>query len=186
MINKNISFQGHTYLELNPHKFSNVISDINRCSRNLGIDNKCNLSNGKLFAATPDILNYAVIVRNHKNGFLKYVPLKENLSSVIDEIALKVDKLRESSKDKLTAWIIGGDRIDGKLGEKSVNTLNKIADVLCDKPDIDASILAGTKNRENIVIHTLNNVLEMTLEKPKKSSLEDMFDIVEINNTEII
>ena len=87
----------------------------------------------------------------------------------------------------MTAWIIGGNPIQSQRGTLMVETLNKIANILCDKPNIDTSILAGSKNiQENLVILPHRNDFELILEKEKGTKLEDIFDIVELNNTDII
>ena len=107
---------------------------------------------------------------------------------IIDEIALKVEELKKLAKGKLTAWIIGGENIKSANGENTINTVNKIAGIICDRPDIDASILAGSKSgEEKIVLHTLSGQLEIILDKSlnKQHNLEDYFDIVELNNTDL-
>ena len=78
-----------------------------------------------------------------------------------------------------------------------VEAVNKIADLICDRPDIDTSILAGSKSGEDkIVLHTAKDRLDITLDKilnfnPKnqknvEEDLEKYFDIVELNNTELL
>ena len=68
---------------------------------------------------------------------------------------------------------------------KTISAVNKFAEVLCDKPDIDTSILAGMeKAREDIVIHTRKGITELTFAKKPDADLENHFNIVELNNIE--
>ena len=194
----NISFQGHTYLNFKQNTYDDIISKSTKKFRNLSYSNKSKLTNGKLYTTKADAENIAVIVRNEKEGYIKYVPVNGKIQQVIDDIAQKIDELKAMSKNNLTAWIIGGETYTKPNGENTIKTVNEIADIVCDRPDIDASILAGSKKGEDrIVIHTLNNQLNLTLDKPiernntqnkneLKQELEKYFDIVELNNTDII
>lgn len=192
----NISFQGHSSLILNPKAYDKARITTSNAYRHLTSANNCKLTNGKVFTSKADAQNLAVIIRNEKDGIIKHVPVNGRIQKVVDEIAQKVDELKEMSKGKLTAWIIGGENIGSPNGGKTIEAVNKIADVICDRPDIDTSILAGSRSGEDrIVLHTLNNQLEITLDKfvklnpetkkPVISDLEKYFDIVELNNTEL-
>ena len=182
-----ISFQVQTKLIRDPLKYSKAIGTTIRKSRNLKPENEYNLINGQTFTTSVDDRNLIVLVRSEKDGFLKFIPTSGEVGNLINDIVNKVTELTVKSKDKLTAWIIGGAEIKSKKGTDTIMTVNKLADVLCDRPDIDTSILAGNKNSgENIVIHTLTDGLEVVLEKTKNSKLEDTFDIIELNNTKVI
>ena len=75
---------------------------------------------------------------------LNHIPLNGKIQQTIDEIAGKVEELKSAAKGKLTAWIIGGESVKNPNGEKTVEAVNKVADIICDRPDIDTSILAGS------------------------------------------
>lgn len=193
----NINFQGRSNLILNPDAYDKARVATSNAYRHLSHANNCKLTNGKVFTSKADAQNLAVIVRNEKDGIIKHVPVNGRIQKVIDEIAQKVDELKAMSKGKLTAWIIGGENIESGNGGKTIEAVNKIADVICDRPDIDASILAGSKTGEDkIILHTLNDKLEITLDKfvklnpetkkPAITDLEELFDIVELNNTDIL
>lgn len=192
----NISFQGRSTLVLNPKAYDKARELTSGAYRHLRMDNNCRLINGKIYTSKADAQNLAVIVRNEKDGILKFVPTKGEIQQVLDEISKKVDTLKAASKGKLTAWIIGGEAIKSPNGGKTVDTVNKIADIICDRPDIDTSILAGSlKGEEKIVLHTRTNLLEIILDKfvngktPKskldEKDLSKYFDIVELNNTDV-
>ncbi len=183
----NISFQGHTTLICNPKKFDEIAFTLTRQSKNLKPGNKCTLQNFQTYLAKANDQNLVVILKNEEKGILKYIPTNEDITKFIEEIATAIDKFKEKSKKTLTAWIIGGSQIHNSNGENSINTVNKLANVLCDRSDIDTSILACCKApQENIIIHNNGKGLELTLEKPKQTNLEDSFDIVELNNTDVI
>ncbi len=183
----NVSFQGRTNLILNPKKYNEITPGIFKKSQELGHNNKCTLQNGQVYTAKPDAGNLVVIVRNKDKGFLKYVPVELELDEITEEIARRVTKLAETAKSKLTAWIIGGGAIKSRTGGSTIEAVNKLAEVLCDRPDIDTSIIACAKKpEENIILHPLKDRFELTLEKNKSTNIEDAFDIVELNNTNII
>lgn len=192
----NISFQGRSTLVLNPKAYDKARELTSGAYRHLRMGNNCRLINGKIFTSKADAQNLAVIVRNEKDGILKFVPTKGEIQQVLDDISKKVDTLKAASKGKLTAWIIGGEAIKSPNGGKTVDAVNKIADIICDRPDIDTSILAGSlKGEEKIVLHTRTNLLEIILDKfvngemPKskldEKDLSKYFDIVELNNTDV-
>lgn len=193
----NISFQGHTCLILNPKAYDKAKTTTYKTYRHLYNNNKCKLTNGKVYTSVADAQNLAVIVRNDKDGIMKHVPINGKIEQILDEIAQKIDELKAMSKGKLTAWIIGGENIGSPNGDKTIKAVNKIAGLICDRPDIDTSILAGSKSGEDkIILHTAKDRLDITLDKilnytPKtkqsaEESLEKYFDIVELNNTELL
>ena len=193
----NISFQGRTCLFFNPNAYDKARVTTSNAYRHLYNTNKSRLTNGKVFTSVADAQNLAVIVRNDKDGIMKHVPINGKIEQVIEEIAQKIDELKEMSKGKLTAWIIGGEKIESPNGNKTIEAVNKIADLICDRPDIDTSILAGSKSGEDkIVLHTAKDRLDITLDKilnynpktkqPVQEDLEKYFDIVELNNTELL
>lgn len=186
-MNNNISFQGRSSLYFDTKMFDQLSNSIKGNIKKLGCNNKSTLPNGKYFITSTDSANLAVIVRNQNDGFINFLPLKGSLEKKFNEFLLQVDRLKDSAKGNLTAWIVGGDKIKGENGTRTINVLNKVADVLCDRPDIDTSILVGIKGKqENIVLHTIKDFVEMTLDRPKGTILEDVFDVVEINNTKFV
>ena len=193
----NISFQGHSTLILSPKKYDAASEAATRIGRHLSEKSKCRLSNGKIFTSEADASKLAVLVRNEKDGILKHISINDtNIEDTLNNIAKSIDTLKQKAKGKLTAWIIGGDAIDGINGDRTVKTLNKAADVLCDRPDIDTSILVGSKSGDDrIFLHTFNGELEVGLDKnpkplhnmkaPIEEKMEKYFDIVELNNTDV-
>ena len=186
----NVSFQGHTNLVYNPKIYNEAFQRTVRKSRDLKPFNQYCLRPNYEYTSSSVDNNMIVIVRNEKKGFLKFVPITGDNEGVIKEIADRVDnfvKLAKEGCENMTAWIIGGEPVNSKNGTSMIKTLNKIADVLCDRPNIDTSILAGGKKaQENLVIYPRSHNIELVLEKEKGTNLEDVFDIVELNNTDII
>lgn len=181
----NISFQGRSTLIFDNKAYDIARDATRKAHRHLGFSNTCNLTAGKVFTAETNDTHIAVLVRNEKDGFLKFFPLNQKIDEMLSDMAEKIENLKKQSNKQLTAWIMGGASFDKANAEKTVKTINRIADMICDRPDIDTSILAGSKNAENkIVIHPFKDTLELTLDKPKTQQyIDDSFDIVEINNT---
>lgn len=186
MIN-NISFQGRSIIEFNPEKYKQLASkNYTKCTRTLKSTSKNSLTNWLSYSANLDASNLIVMVRDQNKGFVKFVPTQNPNTKIIEEIAIQTEELLKKAKTKLTAWIIGGDNIKGANGTKTLETLDNIANEICDRPDIDTSILVGIqKAQENIVVHPLEDLLKISIERPKNTNLEDVFDIVELNNTTI-
>ena len=192
----NVSFQGHSTLVISQKSYNKAEELATRAGRRIISSSKCRLSNGKVFTVNPDAGNIAVLVRNDNDGFLKKVPVNKNPESIIGEIANAVEALKAKAKGKLTAWIIGGDNVNGINGDKTIKTLGSIADELCDRPDIDTSILVGSKSGDDkVFLHTFTNELEVGLNKdtkaiknsrlPDEEKMENYFDIVELNNADL-
>ncbi len=189
----NISFQGRTELCLSPTAFRKVERTVRNTSKIINQDSNCRLFNSTTCALTtvPDYLT--VIMKNEKDGFLKFVPLQDDIENILLDISKCVSQLKKSAKkDNLTAWILGGTRIEGQQGNKIVNTLNQVADIICDRPDIETSILVGSNTgEETYVIRSGVNQLKLALEKKMNPNnkvlqeLENSFDVVELNNTEL-
>lgn len=183
---QNINFTGHSNLILNSKNFETLVQKAQNSHRSLKINNKCSLNNGNIFTTISNSDNLVLIVKSDKKGFVKHVPTFGKVEKLMKEIFEKIEDLKSESKNKLTAWIIGGDSIDKPKGTGTIKQVNQLAEIICDRPDIDTSIIAGSKNgAERIAIHPLIDNLNITVESPNKP-LEELFDIVELNNTDII
>ena len=189
-------FQGHSTLILSPKLYEEASDVSKQAYRKLTTSNKCNLINGKVYTSLADAKEIAVIVRNEKNGILKHIPTMSNCEEAIKNVLDTIDTLKKTAKGKLTAWIIGGDSVNGAGGNDTVKTLDKVAGAICDRTDIDTSILVGSKSGEDkFFLHTLNGELEVGLDKnprairqsklPIEEKLENYFDIIELNNTDV-
>ena len=122
---------------------------------------------------------------------MKKFPVLTKIEKIADDICRQIDELQKNAKEKLTAWIIGGSNYRQDNG-KTIKAVNELGEVLCDRPDIDTSILAGPRFKTADGIGIQGNVGETTivLTKGKNTDikspedLEDFFDIVELNNVE--
>lgn len=183
----NISFQGKTNLKFNTSIYNKVLSQKTGIAlTNLNITNssKCKIHNARIITYDPnENAATGVLLLNEKKGMFFH-----NAEGKINEIIEYVTELQQTARNKLTAWIIGGYR-----SEKTTNDINKLAEVLCDRGDIDTSIIAGQNSiAPNITLHHTVERLEVNLgiPAPKKGEnvenyLENYFDVVELNNTSI-
>ncbi len=189
----NISFQGRTEFIINPG-ISRIIDKASQSS----IAKLDKYSNSRIFlrraaAIKTDPEHLTVIMKNEKNGFVKYVPLKDDIEEILYDIHTKIETLKKSAqKDNLTAWILGGTKVREEKGNRIIKVLNEIADILCDKKDIDTSILVGSNTgEETYLIRSGVKQLKLSLDKKLKpkanleENLEDIFDIVELNKTNL-
>lgn len=192
----NISFQGHSTLILSPKLYEEASDVSKQAYRKLSSNTKCRLTNGKVFTLEADASKLAVVLRNEKDGCIKYVPTKGKVDRIISDIAGTIEDLKHKAQGKLTAWVIGGDAIESQNGNQTIKTLDKIAGVVCDRPDVDTSILVGSKMGEDrIFLHTTLGKLELGLDKNPKQikhlnssaeeKMENYFDIVELNNSDM-
>lgn len=196
-----INFQGKTTLVMDPKKLKESESLLRRkygyfrnssdrlCENQFSDSHNRIITSGNLYCIKPDNKNISVILHNHDNvkGIMKYIPINKDYSEQLLDLLNNTEKMLKTSKEKLTAWIIGGDSVNNVFGNKTIKALNDIADILCDNPNIDTSILVGTKNSsEKVLVHANKSKFDITLEAKKNTNLEDLFDIVELNNTEII
>ncbi len=189
----NISFQGRTEFIINPG-ISRIIDKASQSS----IAKLDKYSNSRIFlrratAVKTDPEHLTVIMKNEKNGFLKFVPLKSNIEESLFDIQTKIETLKKTAKkENLTAWILGGTKVREEKGNRIIKVLNEIADILCDKKDIDTSILVGSNTgEETYLIRSGVKQLKLSLDKKLKpkanleENLEDIFDIVELNKTNL-
>lgn len=189
-----INFCGKTQLILNENLLSDIIPRTNARNTNIRLaSSNPNLVQCKLFTTTIDENSYTIFVRNDKEGFLHRIPLLGKAEKALEDLAIKVDKLLNQSKENFTAWIIGGSSFENPT-LKSADRLNEIAEVLCDNPKIDTSILSGIKNaKEHIAIKCRKNITELMfptkkgLSKPNNPEefFNKNFEYLELNNVEI-
>ncbi|MBP3491451.1 hypothetical protein J6K35_06245 [bacterium] len=183
-----ISFQGRTNLKLDTKAYKSMRQLTHNNYTHISAKNQRNLGAGRIYSADINDKNIAVLIRNQRDGVLKYIPLNSKAEELILELETQVEKLKDKAQENLTAWIMGGTTFEHPKGDRTIKLINKIADIICDKPGIDTSILAAPKNAEsNIIIHPNLTKFELIFDTPsKKDNLEKYFDIVELNNTEII
>lgn len=188
---QNISFQGRTNLILSENLYNSFLqkSEASRRTRSLSKPlDECKLLPHKPFAVH-DCNDLIVIIRNERDGFMKKFPVTTKIEKIAEDICRKIDELQASSKEKLTAWIFGGTSYKKDNG-KTIEAVNEIGELLCDRPDIDTSILAGPRfNTANpIGINGKIGETEIIIPKGKNikieqtDELENFFDIVELNN----
>lgn len=176
----NISFQGKTNLIFSKEQYQVAKKIAENAHRNKTIQARYTLKNVKSVSgdAFNDKIN--ILLRNEEDGiFIRFTPY--NVKTILDNLDKKVNLLKSKTQEKLTAWIIGGSTDD-----TTINALNKCADVLCDRPDIDTSILIGLKNpEENFVMRTFKDKTSIVFNRPEKTDVNDCFDIIELNNVDI-
>lgn len=182
----NISFQGRTDLIFNKSIYDKIVTRQTTgavSNLNVAAGDISRLHKTRFIALNPnDMDKTGVMLFNEKGGVFF-----RNAQNKLAEIEDCIETLKTKAKNKLTAWIIGGYR--GANTERSVGAL---AEILCDRPDIDTSILAGQKCvTPNLTLHQLSNKLEINIDMlPKKQNeieqaLYDYYDIVELNNIHI-
>ena len=183
---QNISFQGRSNLVFSNTRFTDLAEFPSAQRR------KCSKSTNQFltkrtYGVDMDTLPVVVFVRNDSEGIIqRYTPGIKSDELLMD-LTEKVNKLKEFAQEKMTAWIIGGKAQD----DRTTRVVNEIADVICDRPDIDASILTGEKfnTTDRIFIRGNSQGTEIIFPEIKglKSSndIEEMFDIVELNNTQV-
>ena len=190
MIDK-VNFQGKTALCISPTAYRKIerLTQSGHTDLHNGCNTKIHRTHVYSLHTNPEFLT--VFVKNKEDSFLKYVPIGIDIEELLNLISFNVEKLKKTAEQyPLTAWIVGGTKLDGKQGNQVVDTLNKIAERICDRSDIDTSILVGSKTGEDIfVMRAGKNQLKMELDKvinPKNNlqdELENIYDIVELNNT---
>ena len=188
-----ISFQGLTNFSVSPTAFRKVENITRFKYTNLQKGTNCRLSRGKVCSIETDPQNLTLIIRNDKDGFYKYIPFIGNNEHIMADILKGIEELKKTaSNEPLTAWIVGGTKLDGRQGQRVTATLEKVADVVCDRPDIDTSILVGSHTGEEVfTLNSYANHLKMALDKridpnnDVQAELEKIFDIVDLNKTNL-
>lgn len=175
----NISFQGKTNVIFNDSLYEQVINRQTRggvTNLNLSVSKNYKIHNARRTTYNPnEVAEPGVLLLNEKGGMFFH-----DAESKIYEIFDLIEHLKNTAKNKLTAWIIGG-----YSNEQTIRKVNALAEVLCDRTDIDTSIIAGQKSiAPNLTIYPTTEKLDITIGLPKKDDLENYFDIVELNNTQ--
>ena len=187
-----ISFQGLTHFAIDANKYKKLrVAAESSCHR-IRKDSKAKVHKNQYWNLETSPKNITVLGKNNFEGFQIHIPIKNNIEKYLLELTKKVEKLKSSAKgESLTMWLIGGTKIRSAGGDTTVKTLNKIADITCDKPDIDASILVGSHTgEEKFIVHPVKNILNLIYNKNVKSKnteaeLRNIFDIVELNNIKL-
>lgn len=182
----NISFQGKTNLVFNNQTYDRALAKrVNNgiTYLNLRPTQNCRVFNGRFSVLdlneTPEI---SVLLLKERGGVFFH-----NAQIKITEIVNTIENMQKTAKENLTAWIIGG-----KNDSKTIKDVNSLAEILCDRTDIDTSIIAGKKQTivPNLTIHPTVGKLDLSFSMPNANTkldtnLENYFDIVELNNTTI-
>lgn len=183
----NISFQGRTNLIFDNKIYDRAIAKLyNHRTTYLNhrpTDN-CRIFRGKYSALdvneTQDV--GVLLLGNKKDGIFFH-----NASEKILDILENIKKMQKNATENLTAWIIGG-----KNNSQTTQEVNKLAEILCDRPDIDTSIIAGKKQRlvPNITFYPAASKFDMSFSMPISRTqiskdLENYYEIVELNNAVI-
>lgn len=188
----NISFQGKSNLFISGDIYNQFLQKSESTRRVITKTRSENvLSVHKPFLTMPTPDDLVVIIRNERNGFMKKFPVLSKIEQIADDICRKIEDLQKDTTEKLTAWIIGGNNYKQDNGN-TIKAVNELGEVLCDRPDIDTSILAGPKYKTADGVGIQANIGEtnIILTKGKNTSvtspedLEDFFDIVELNNVD--
>lgn len=183
-MNNNISFTGLTLVNCDPKHFRRVYDNFTSITHShLNRENKRRLCVGPIFSTTAEQDSFVILLKNEKNGIFRKCSIK-NINETLKEIAIAIEELKAKSKEKLTAWIIGGQE---GCPATTTRALNKFADLLCDRPDIDTSLLVGMKKpEENLVIYNRKYSTKLVFEKPEGTDIAKDFDIAELNNIEYV
>ena len=184
---QNVSFQGRTNLVFSTIRYDKLNDSAATARR------KCSNSinqflTKRTFGVDMENCPVVVFVRGDNEGVIQRFTPGRKTSDLLFELEEKINQLKKDAQEKMTAWILGGKAQD----ERTTRTVNEIADLICDRPDIDASILTGDKinTTERILIRGNSQGTEIifpTLKGIKESSdVEYVFEIVELNNTQVL
>lgn len=182
---QNISFQGRSNLVFSNARFNDLAKYESSARRKCGNATNQFLTK-RTFGVDMETLPIVVFVRNDSEGVIQRYTGVRKTSDLLMELEEKIEKLKENAQEKMTAWIIGGKHSDSK----TTLTINEIADVICDRPDIDTSILVGDKlnTTERIFIRGNSQGTEIVFPELKgiktAEDVEDVFEITEFNNTQ--
>lgn len=183
----NISFQGRTNLIFDNKIYDRAIAkrhnyasiDLNRRPT----DN-CRIFRSKYSALdVNETQDVGVLLLGDKKDGIFFQNASEKILDILDSIK----EMQKNATENLTAWIIGG-----KNNSQTTQEVNTLAEILCDRADIDASIIAGKKQQlvPNMTFHPVAGKLDMSFSMPLAKTqiskdLENYYEIVELNNTTI-
>lgn len=184
-----ISFQGQSQLLFSPKIYNMCCEKTERVYKHISHETTRQVPRFSIYTAETSSDNLILYMGNEKNGLLTTISTKDTNSELLENLEIQARNLLKKAKENLTVWIIGGEPIKSKNGSNMIRTVNEIADVLCDKPNIDASILSGGKDKVNKVAFKLaggklnvvvgNNVKADSI---CEEELAKHYDIVELNN----
>ena len=183
---QNISFQGRSNLVFSNARFNELAQCVTTERR------KCSFATNQFltkrtFGVDMETMPVIVFVRGDNEGIIQRYSSGRKVDELLYELEEKVNQLKSTAKEKLTAWIIGGKPNDAK----TTITTNKIAEVICDRPDVDTSILVGDSINTTERIYIRGNAQGTEIIFPElkgiksSSDVENIFDITEFNNTQI-
>jgi len=184
-----ISFQGKSQLLFSQKIYNTCCEKTERVFKHVNKEVVRQVPRFSLYTAETSSDNLILYMGNEKSGLLTTVSTTEKNPEIMENLEIQASNLLKKAKEKLTVWIIGGDPIRSNNGTNMVRTVNEVADILCDKPNIDASILAGGKDKVNKVAFKLSggklNVVVGNNIKADDVCEEELlrhYDIVELNN----
>ena len=189
-----ISFQGKSQLFFDPNMYKKLQNKTSTTYRHVSDEIPREIQNFTTFSTTTPNSDVVLYMGNEKSGIIRNIPLFDTNLDPLENITLRnlthqADELIKTAKDKLTVWIIGGDKIKGENGKKTVKTVNDIAETLCDREDVDGNILSGAKDKVyNVVFRQAGGKLDVVIGnniKPANIETEELakhFDIVELSN----
>ena len=183
---QNISFQGRSNLVFSNARFNDLAQKVTTERR------KCSFATNQFltkrtFGVDMETMPVIVFVRGDSEGVIQRYTGARKTSELLMELEEKIERLKQNAQEKMTAWIIGGKPND----TKTTVTINEIADIICDRPDIDTSILVGDKINATGRIFIRGNSQGTEIIFPELKGIkspedvEDVFDITEFNNTQI-
>ena len=184
-----ISFQGQSQLLFSPKIYNTCLEKTEGAYKHISHEVTRQVPRFSLYTAETSSDNLILYMGNEKNGLLTTVSTVDTNPEFLENIEHQATNMLKKAKEKLTVWIIGGDKIKSENGSNMVRTVNEIADILCDKPNIDASILAGGNDKVNKAAFKLSNgklnvVIgnDVKAENICEEELSKHFDIVELSN----
>ena len=191
----NINFQGRTVLVTSPQKYAQRMENLGHrvenvlyCNNMRGKTRKCAINDGDLY----------VLVHNGQDGALRRIEYDRQLGaqSVIANICEDLQNFGKNIKENITCVIMGGRSRD------SVTTrcVNEVADSVetyleNNGKKGDLSIICGLTDelKTPIFIDCNKSLKAPEIYIPAKvegevsaEKLEDVFDMVELNNVELI
>ncbi len=187
----NISFCGKTDFMVKYGAYDELLPEAQRYYNNLSKKSQRYFINGQRFTIGTYPDSITLIMKSGKKGYIRHIPIGKACERCIGDIENNIESLKKGAKDRLTVWLLGGNSFMNNMESKTIETVNRLAGVICDRPDIDTSILAGSKNaQEKFTLRGFIDKLELTFDKkinkdrPLEEELANYFDIVEFHNVQ--